>query len=284
MEQGPNQTAPNQGLDVMDYRYLKAFLLTAKHASFSKAATELKIAQSAVSRQIKLLEETLGVELIIRSSKKVILTDKGRELYMAAMHFDKVAIEIFTTEDDRPLKIGVLHGLLENWLNPLLIKFYKKYKRNIAIHVDTPENLQIGLSEGKFDLLFTIENIQSDLISSLKLFDERLVLISREPIDRKKLEEYRWIVYNDGDNLFKLTKKKSESLVTVDSITTIVNLVKNNVGIAVVPDHAVKKSDNLYVEELKEIKKSEIFMSTLNYRKLPEYIREFSELVKKSLS
>ena len=60
----------------MEYRYLKAFLLTAEHSSFSKAAQLLSIAQSAVSRQIKLLEESLGEELIIRSSKKVILTTK----------------------------------------------------------------------------------------------------------------------------------------------------------------------------------------------------------------
>ena len=42
---------------MLDFRYLKAFMLTAKYSSFSKAAEELNIAQSAVSRQIKLLEE-----------------------------------------------------------------------------------------------------------------------------------------------------------------------------------------------------------------------------------
>ena len=64
---------------MIDFRYLKAFILTAKYASFSKAAEELNIAQSAVSRQIKLLEDTLGEELIIRSSKKVVLSEKGKE-------------------------------------------------------------------------------------------------------------------------------------------------------------------------------------------------------------
>ena len=71
----------------MDYRYLKAFLLTAEFSSFSRAAEILKIAQSAVSRQIKLLEETLGEELIIRSSKKVLLTAKGQQLYLVAKSF-----------------------------------------------------------------------------------------------------------------------------------------------------------------------------------------------------
>lgn len=79
----------------MDYRYLKAFILTAQHASFSKAAEILGIAQSAVSRQIKLLEDSLGEELIIRSSKKVLLTAKGKELYLTASNFDKAALQIF---------------------------------------------------------------------------------------------------------------------------------------------------------------------------------------------
>ena len=66
---------------MFDYRYLRAFIFTGKHSSFSKAAMELRIAQSAISRQIKLLEQSLNQELIIRSSKKVILTDKGKELF-----------------------------------------------------------------------------------------------------------------------------------------------------------------------------------------------------------
>jgi len=61
----------------LDYRYLKAFMITARYLNFSKAAQELNIAQSAVSRQIKLLEESVGQQLIVRSSKKVLLTEKG---------------------------------------------------------------------------------------------------------------------------------------------------------------------------------------------------------------
>ena len=64
----------------LDYRYLRAFIVTARHLNFSRAADELNIAQSAVSRQIKLLEEGVGQQLIIRSSKKVILTEKGQSL------------------------------------------------------------------------------------------------------------------------------------------------------------------------------------------------------------
>lgn len=265
----------------MDYRYLKAFILTAQHASFSKAAESLNIAQSAVSRQIKLLEDGIGEELIIRSSKKVLLTHKGRELFIAAQHFDKVALDIFEKEDKRPIRVGILHGLLKNWFTPILIKFYKKYERNMDIDIQDQGLLIKGIEEGNYDVVFSTSNIQSELISSLKLFDEKLVLISKEEVNKKKLHEYRWIVYSQTDNLFKVSKKHSDSIIIVDSITTIVDLVKNNVGIAIVPDHVLKKNDNLQVQDVTGLEKSEIFMTTLNYKTMPAHLKELASLVQK---
>lgn len=264
----------------MEYRYLKAFILTAQYASFSKAAELLGIAQSAVSRQIKLLEETLEEELIIRSSKKVLLTAKGRELFIIASNFDKTALSIFEKEDTRPLRIGLLHGLLENWFHPILTTYYKKYNRNAHISVMTPTNLKAGLSDGKFDIIFTTENIQSELITSLKLFDEQIVLISKDELDLKDLTRYRWIVYNDTDNIYKISKESSKSIIQVDSITTIVNLVRNGVGIAAVPSHTLKKTDKLYSYEFSKLNDSHIYMATLNYRTMPAHIDEMAQLVK----
>lgn len=265
----------------MDYRYLKAFLLTAQHESFSKAAEALKIAQSAVSRQIKLLEESVGEELIIRSSKKVILTDKGNALYMAAQHFDKLSHEIFDKEDDRPVRVGILHGLLKNWFIPRLSKFFRKNSRAFVVTVGTQKELRQGIEEGKFDVIFSSENIQSELISSLKLFDERLVIIGRDQINKKKLHDYRWIVYSEEDNIFKISKKEANEIIYVQDIHSIVDLVKAHVGIAVVPDHVLKKTDALVIQEVTGLEQAEIFMTTLNYKTMPNSLKELSDLVQK---
>ena len=267
----------------MDYRYLKAFLLTAHHHSFSKAAKELNIAQSAVSRQIKLLEESVKEELIIRSSKKVLLTYKGKELYNATKTFDKNTHALFNETENQEVSIGVLHGLLENWFGKIIIKFYENFDRNLNIHVDTPENLKELLSSGKLDIILTIENVQSDIISSLKLFNENLTIISRDKIDLEKLHDYRWIVYHVGDNLYKSSDKISEKIITVDSITTIINLVKNGLGIALVPDHILEGCSDLQTYRPKDIPKSEIYMASLNYHSLPAHLSEIMELIKQSI-
>ena len=229
---------------MLDFRYLKAFMLTAKYSSFSKAAEELNIAQSAVSRQIKLLEDSLSEELIIRSSKKVILSEKGKELYQASLSFEKTSLQIFEREDQLPLSIGILEGLLKTWFTPKLIEYSKVQTRDISVRVaDIPE-LRSGIEEGRYDLIFGTENIQSELVTSLKIFEEKLILIGKGDVNRKKLHEHRWIVFSNNDHLFKISKNKSESIVMVDSFDTIISLVKNDMGIAIVPDHLIKKDDN----------------------------------------
>jgi DNA-binding transcriptional LysR family regulator len=264
---------------MIDYRYLKAFLLTAEHSSFSKAASLLNIAQSAVSRQIKLLEEGLGEELIIRSSKKVLLTHKGKELYQIARHFDHVARELFEKEENRPLSIGILHGLLKSWFPPILTKYCKRTNRNIHLSVqDEPELLSL-VEAGKLDCVFTTKNIQSDLVSSLKIFHENLVLISKQPVDRKEISDETWIVFSENDNIFKLNTPSPKRTISVESITTILSLVKSGIGVAVVPDHVLTKGHQLHILELPELDQSEIYMTTLNFKTMPSHINELVELI-----
>lgn len=264
---------------MMDYRYLKAFLLTAEHSSFSKAAQLLSIAQSAVSRQIKLLEEGLGEELIIRSSKKVLLTHKGKELFQIARHFDHMARELFEKEENRPLSVGILHGLLKTWFPPILTKYCKKSARDIHIAVqDEPELLKL-VEAGKLDVVFTTKDIQSDLVSSLKIFQEHLVLISKSKIKREEISQHPWIVFSEADNIYKLQAQTPKRIISVESITTILTLVKNDIGIAVVPDHVLAKNHQFSILELPELERSEIYMTTLNFKTMPPHINELISLL-----
>jgi DNA-binding transcriptional LysR family regulator len=267
---------------MLDFRYLKAFMLTAKYSSFSKAAQELNIAQSAVSRQIKLLEDTLGEELIIRSSKKVMLSEKGKELYLASTNFEKTSLQIFEREDRKGINIGILEGLLKSWFTPLLADYLKKEAREVQVFTADLQVLKTGIEDGRFDIIFGTENIQSELVTSLKLFEEKLVIISKNEINRKKLNEQRWIVFSENDHLFKLSKNKSENFVMIDSFDSIIGLVKADIGIAVVPDHLVKKDDQLKIHEIPGLPISQIFMSTLNYKKMPDRIKTMCDIVKKS--
>lgn len=264
----------------LDYRYLKAFSLTAKYLNFSKAASELNIAQSAVSRQIKLLEESLGEQLIVRSSKKVLLTDNGKYLYRCIQRFDELTSEITKDTGPQLIKVGILHGMLENWFIKVISKFTKNTFHLLKVEPDTPSRLKENLLDGKYDLIFTTENIQSELITSLRLFEEKLVIISKKEIDLKKTHSYTWLTYSDSDFFFDLYKKHSKRIITVKSMTSIIKLVKENVGIAIVPSHTVKSKDKLFQYEVKGIKRPQIHLSTLNFQTMPDYINDFIHTIK----
>jgi DNA-binding transcriptional LysR family regulator len=268
----------------IDYRYLKAFHLTAKYLNFSKAAQELGIAQSAVSRQIKLLEDSMQEQLIVRSSKKVLLTQRGKSLYKTIDGFEIKVKEIIQAQNCGPqhIRVGILHGLLENWFIQVTTMLTTTTPHELSITVDTPSVLKQKLIDGKLDLIFTTENIQSDLISSLKLFDERLVLISKaskEKIDIRKLHEYTWINYPESDFLLNISKKRSKQVITVQSMTAIIKLVKAGVGVAIVPSHMVTNEDQLQKYEVTKLPGPQIHLSSLNYQNIPSYLQEFNNIV-----
>lgn len=265
----------------LDYRYLRAFLVTARHLNFSRAAEELNIAQSAVSRQIKLLEDSTGHQLIVRSSKKVILTEKGQALVNLLEKFETDIANVFLGQVNRTLRIGILHGLLENWFNDIIAEYCRNKNLSLVVEVQPMEKLKEKLLNGLYDLVFSTENIQNELLSSLRLFEERLVLISKAEINPKDAHEHPWVMYNENDNITHLFKKHSRQIIAVNSITAVVSLVKKGVGIAVVPDHLLKPSDNLKVYDLKGVPKAGVFISTLNFQVLPEPLKGLVELIKK---
>ncbi len=265
----------------LDYRYLKAFMVTCRHLNFSKAAIELNIAQSAVSRQIKLLEESVGEELIIRSSKKVLLTEKGRTLMDEIAKFEVNIQDLFFGHMNKVIRVGILHGLLENWFNDVMVDFTKQSKHQLIVEVNNLDVLKEKLHSGKYDMIFTAENIQSDLVSSLKLFEEKMVMVSKDEINLKEATDYPWIVYSEQDHLFQIYKKRSQKIIVVNSITTILKLVKKGVGLAIVPDHTV---DDLGLKsyDLKGLKKQHIHLSSLNFRHMPEHIKQLTDIIKKN--
>lgn len=267
----------------LDYRYLKAFFYTAKYLNFSRAAEKLSIAQSAVSRQIKLLEESLGQQLIVRSSKKVLLTNAGKLMFRSIQSFEQMVDKITESYGPQVIRVGILHGLLEDWFIKIIKDFTKKTPHELQIEVDTPANLKHSLIEGKLDIIFTTENIQSELISSLRLFQEKLVIISKEEIDLKKVETYSWITYSDHDFIFELYKKHSNKTITVASMTAILKLVEQGVGIAIVPSHTLGEKHKFKTYDTKISGNPEIHMATHNFQTLPIHLEELVEVVKKNI-
>ena len=174
---------------------------------------------------------------------------------------------------------------MENWFNTVLEKYFSssdttEKKSTIRIQIGNWHELEEGLVHGEFDIIFTPKNIQSDVITSLRLFDEKLRLISASSIDLQNLHDYRWIIYNSEDILLKTSKRKSHEIIEVNSTSSKLHLVEKGIGIAILPEHLLRKNHNLHTYATKDLVSTEIYMSTLNYKKLPSLIDKLISIIK----
>ncbi|MEP9375859.1 LysR family transcriptional regulator [Aquabacter sp. CN5-332] len=134
---------------------LRAFEAAARHLSFKQAAHELHVTAGAVSQQVRLLEERLGVQLFERLTRQVVLTPAG-EAYLAPIRqaFGRIAE---ATADLKPegitdlLHIGVHGGVDMDDLRKRLAQF-RRGQPQVAVRVSQPTGLH-ELLEGKVDVL-----------------------------------------------------------------------------------------------------------------------------------
>lgn len=137
----------------------KAFSAVAKCSSFSLAANELYMTQSAISQQIKALEDSLGVTLFIRGRNGATLTPQGKILF----EYVEEALSLFTSAENRLAKLSALESgslciaagdtISKHYLLPALEKFttlYPKVKLRIVNRV-TSEAVEL-LRMGKADI------------------------------------------------------------------------------------------------------------------------------------
>jgi len=110
---------------------LRVFDAAARHENFSRAADELNVTQSAVSRQIQLLEERLGKPLFVRRGPRLELTAIGRDYHgvveTALNTLRRGTMRLFRATPSSHLVISLLPSFAANWLVPLVAEFEASY-------------------------------------------------------------------------------------------------------------------------------------------------------------
>ncbi|AXP06334.1 LysR family transcriptional regulator [Pseudomonas fluorescens] len=131
--------------DLPPLNALRAFEATARLNSVSQAAEQLHVTHGAVSRQLKVLEEHLGVSLFSKDGRGLKLTDAGLRLRdVSAEAFERlrgVCAELTQSTADAPFVLGCSGSLLARWFIPRLGRF----------NADLPD-LRLHLSAGEGDL------------------------------------------------------------------------------------------------------------------------------------
>jgi LysR family glycine cleavage system transcriptional activator len=137
---------------------IRAFEAAARNASFTKAAEELGMTQAAVSYQIKVLEERIGVPLFLRRPRQVVLTEAGQRLAPAVSEAFALLAEAYTSVRagaEGTLVISTVQTFGSNWLARHLGSFQIAHP-SIAVRLDTKshmvdfsrEEVDVGIRSG----------------------------------------------------------------------------------------------------------------------------------------
>ncbi|MEJ8567293.1 LysR substrate-binding domain-containing protein [Elongatibacter sediminis] len=132
---------------------LRAFEAAARHMSFQKAADELAVTPTAISHQIRQLEDRLDIALFVRRPRPITLTDAGASLFPAvrsALDDLDVAVQAIKPNPDRErLTVSMTNAFATHWMLPRLNRFQERHPE-IAVNVHAGEAV-VSLEKGEVD-------------------------------------------------------------------------------------------------------------------------------------
>ena len=132
---------------------IRAFEAAARHGSFTKAGEELGMTQAAISYQVKLLEDRVGLPLFLRQARKVVLSEAGRKLAPNVSDaFQQLAAAFagLRESDANVLSTTVVNTFCTNWLVPRLGSFQMLHPE-IAVRLDASWRT-VNMMEEDFDI------------------------------------------------------------------------------------------------------------------------------------
>ena len=143
----------------MELRHLRYFLAVAEALNFTKAAALLRVAQPALSRRVQDLEDEIGVDLLKRSPRGVVLTAEGKVFLDKTRHILKLTdesveqVRALARGEEGELHIGYSPAPTVEILPPALAAFQKAFPRvRVLLHDFSEQELIDGLRNGRLEL------------------------------------------------------------------------------------------------------------------------------------
>ena len=255
----------------MDWDKLRIFHAVAEAGSFTHAGETLNLSQSAVSRQISSLEQSLKITLFHRHARGLILTEQGEELYKTA---HEIYHQVIMTEaklsdsKDRPqgpLTVTTTIGFGSVWLTPRIKEFVELYPEidlNIILVYD---DLDLSMREADVAIRLTAPR-QPDLIQRHLMYIEYGIYASPEylkihgmPQTAQDLDKHKIVTFGQevGDqtdllpalNFLMEAGRESglprDPILKVNNIYGIFRAVRSGVGIGALPEYLIEDSSSL---------------------------------------
>lgn len=246
---------------MVSLRQLRYFDAIARTGSFSDAADACAVTQPALSMQIQELERILGIRLMERSRRGIVLTEPGREIARRAA---RILIEVRDIVDFArsqselaagPLHFGVIPSIAPYVLPALLPRIHDALPA-LDLHLRETQTQQLTreLLDGQLDLLLLALPVDHADVETLPLFDDHFLLAmpATRHIDREiratpeLLERDRLLLLEEGHCLrdqalafCSLRRVDNFDTFGASSLSTIVQMVANGLGMTLLPELCV---------------------------------------------
>ncbi|MFF4788246.1 MULTISPECIES: LysR substrate-binding domain-containing protein [unclassified Streptomyces] len=242
---------------------LRAFAAVAEHLHFRDAAAAIGVSQPALSGAVSSLEEALGVTLLERTTRKVLLSPAGERLAVRAKAvLGEVGALLEEAEAVRApftgvLRLGVIPTVAPYLLPTVLRLVHDRYPDlDLQVHEEQTANLLDGLAGGRLDLLLLAVPLGVPGVVELPLFDEDFVLVTpldhrlggREGIPREALKELNLLLLDEGhclrdqalDICREAGRENAPVTTTAAGLSTLVQLVAGGLGCTLLPRTALR--------------------------------------------
>lgn len=242
-------------------RHMAVFAKVVDKGAFRAAAKELGIAPSRVSQTVSDLEQYLGVTLFYRTTRKLAMTNEGRQFYSHAVNMVRSAesglneLNALAQQPMGSLKITLPAFLETSNLSSSIAGFVKQYPE-VYLSLTYTDQVIDMLGEG-LDLRIRAgsDGISDSAMMSRKIGDIRRLLVTSKsyadnhptPQHPSELEKWDWIRFQMRSNTIEFISPNSESVsipenarISVNSANALRYFVEQDAGITILPENLIK--------------------------------------------
>jgi LysR family nitrogen assimilation transcriptional regulator len=292
----------------MEIRRLQYFVSTAELGSLCRASDVLRIAQPALTRQMRLLEEELGVTLFTRTRRGMRLTEEGEQLLadvlgpLRQLEGALQNIRSFSSGLNGNVAVGMTPTVAYFLAQPLLERMTRDAP-NVALRIaeGSAQNLSEGLLTGELDMALLYEPLIEHKLLNRELLTEDMVVIGSPqsglspdcPLTITELTQLPLILPNPKNGLRSITERYAAKLnvrfqikYVIDSFQVLKEMVRNGYGYSIMPLSSILKeveNGTLTYSPVIQPSRRTLVLCTKAHGRLPRIMTKLDSVVREVL-
>ena len=290
----------------MEIRHLRMIKEVARQGNLTRAAECLFLSQSALSHQLREIEDYFKTQIFIRQKKQMLLTEAGRlilessERILEELDRTKSKVQMVTEKDAGEIRISTECYTSYHWLSGFLREFRELYPK-VEIHIvpDATYNSKQCLLDNKIDIGIIEDNVNPKL-NYVRLFGDEFVAVvppdhpwaSLKWVSPELFYNQTYIMYNIPDEVstvFKLLFQKGEprKVYKIGLTEAIIEMVTAGIGVTVIPHWVARpyidSGELVAIPVTRRGIKRVWYAASLKNKQLPPYMNAFMKNLAKHL-